>query len=196
MVLQYSPGFYPFSDTRSNPTFPILAWILPFQHLLEFYPFRYLLGFHIFGTRLDSTLFRYSPGPFSGTRPDSTFSTLARILPFPDTHSDPSPVLTKIPPFRHLPGFHLFGTSPDSNLSSTCPYSTFSVPVRIPHFRYFPRFHIFGTHPDSTLSRYSPFTRIPHFQYSPTWIFPFSNTCPDFYFFGIRLNSTLFRHSP
>ena len=117
------------------PPFPVLTQILPFPVLTQILPSRYSLGSHISGTcpdfyfsgtRPDSTLSRYSPGPFSGTRPDptflvltrtllryslgfhlfgtcpdSTFPALARILPFPGTLQDPSSVLTWIPPFLH-----------------------------------------------------------------------------------------------
>ena len=138
MVLRYSPGFYPFSnpspgthpspslvlakisifsDTRSNPTspvldrippFPVLAWTLLwysprflfFLILARIPPLRYSLGSH---------LSRYSPEPFFGTHPDlpsliltqiPPFSVLSWILPFP--------ILARIPHFRYSPGSYLF----------------------------------------------------------------------------------------
>ena len=81
----------PFSGTHQDFTFPalarilplpVLAWIPPFLHSPRLYPFRYLPGFHILGTHPDSTLSRYSPGPFYDTRPNSTFLVLARISTF------------------------------------------------------------------------------------------------------------------
>ena len=182
MVLRYSPGFYPFSSpspsTHSGPS-PILAQIPYFRHSP---------GFHLFGTRPNSTLSQYSPGPFSSTRPDSTFSALTRILPFPDTHSDPFSALARIPPFRHLPRFY--------------------------HFRYLPRFHIFSTLLDSTLSQYSlgPFSGTRPDSTFPALarILPFPDThldpspilarippfwhSPGFYPFPILIR-TLLRHS-
>ena len=124
MALRYSPGFYPFSGP-SLGTHPSLSSILA-----QIPHFRHSPRFHLSGTRPDSTLSWYSLEPFSSTSPDSTFLTVARILPFPYTHLDPSPVLARIPPFRHSPGFY--------------------------PFRYLPGFHIYGTHPDSTLFRHSP----------------------------------------
>ena len=97
-ILRYLPGFYlspvlvgillfsgPHLDSTFLGTCPdrclVLAQILPFSstspnstllwYSSRFYISRYLLG-RFFDTSLDSTLLRYSPVPFSGTRPDST----------------------------------------------------------------------------------------------------------------------------
>ena len=98
-LLRYSPGFYPFSVLARNllryspgPFFgtrpelfrylpeafssthpelsPVLARTL-FRYSPEFYPFSVLARIPpFFGTRLDSTVFRYLPKPFSDTCPD------------------------------------------------------------------------------------------------------------------------------
>ena len=224
MVLRYSPGFYPFSDpspgTHPGPSlvlaqisiFLILARIPPFQILartfLGYSPefrislvlahistFRHSPG-PFSDTSSDPILSRYSPEPFSGTRPDFYFSgtrpdfylsgtrpdffffflALTRILPFPGTRPNFSMVLARIPPFSGTrPDFHISGTRPDPTFSSTCLDFYFSGPC-----------------PDSTLSRYSPGsfsgTRINQslmfriirflFGFDPFCI-EFSNTHPD-----------------
>ena len=129
MVLWYSPGFYPFSSlspgTHPGPS-PILARIPHFRHSP---------GFHLFGTCPNFTL--------SGTCLDSTFPALSWILPFPCTHLDPSPVLSRIPHFRHSPRFYHFPI-----LNRTLLW-------------YSPRFHLSGTRPDSTLSSAYPDSTFP-----------------------------------
>ena len=82
--LRYSPG--PFSCTRPDLS-PVLARILPifgtrpnpspvlartlFWYSPKFYPFSVLAWIPpFFGTRLDSTVFRYLLEPFSGTCPN------------------------------------------------------------------------------------------------------------------------------
>ena len=137
-LLRYSPGSH-ITGTRTESPFPVLTRILPSRYSLGFYLFWYSPGFlfsgtrpdsTIFGTRPDSTISRYSPGPFFGTRPDFTFfgtildfyfQTLARILPFPGTHPDPSSVLPRILHFQHLPGFYLFRYLPRSKLFRCLP---------------------------------------------------------------------------
>nr|CAN81083.1 hypothetical protein VITISV_028867 [Vitis vinifera] len=85
-LLRYSPGAFSFSGIRPNPS-PVVARILPvfgtcpkpspvlartlFRYSPEFYPFSVLARIPpFFGTRSDSTVFRYLPEPFSGTCPD------------------------------------------------------------------------------------------------------------------------------
>ena len=166
---RYSPGFplfwYSRKDfyllgTSSDPTFPVLtrippfpvlARILPFPILTRISPFRYSPGFYLFqyslgflfsGTRPDSTISRYSPGPFFGTRSDSTFSAFAGILPFP--------VLTRIQPFtvlawtflQSLPGFpHLLRHRPWISLSfpALCPDNSSSQTSCLVFFKSFNR---------------------------------------------------------
>ena len=118
IVFRYSYGFY---------LFPVLVRILPFfgTHT-DSTLLRYLLG-QFLDTRTDSTFSLYSPGfyhfsvltlirPFSRTCRD-TFSTLARILPFPGTDPnyaifryshifDPFSVLLETV-FRYSYGFYL-----------------------------------------------------------------------------------------
>ena len=170
-ILTWIPHFrhshiLPFLDTHPYPSL-ILTRILPFRHFPGFYPFWYSPRFHLSSTRSDFTLF--------GTCPDSTFSTLARILPFPGTHPDLSPVLARIPHFWHSPGFHpfsiltqtllrysrgfhLFGTRPNFYFFGTCPDSAL--------FLYSLGFYFLGTRPNSTFSGTRP---------DP----PFSGTRPD-----------------
>ena len=184
MALRYSPGFYPFSGP-SLGTHPSLSSILA-----QIPHFRHSPRFHLSGTRPDSTLSWYSLEPFSGMSPDSTFLTVARILPFPYTHLDPSPVLARIPPFRHSPGFYPFRYLPGS---------TFMALTQILPF--------FGTRQDSTflaLARIIPFpilARIPHFRHSPGF-YPFLvltrtllRYSPRFHISGTHLDSTLSRYS-
>ena len=214
VVLRYSPGFYPFSgpspSTHPGPS-SILAWIPHFRHSPRFY---------FSGTCLDSSLFWHSPifhlfgthpnSTLSGACPDSTFPVLTRILSFPDTHTDPSPILARISTFpvlaQILPfsgtclDFYFSGTRPDSaifwhfpkfHLSNTRPDSAL--------FRHSPEFHLFGTFPDSTFSSTFPdstfsalslilpfpvLAQIQHFRYSP-----------EFYPFLV-LTKTLLRYSP
>ena len=115
MVLQYSPGFYPFSSTRPD--------------------------FYFYCTRPDSTLSQYSPGPFFSTRLDSTFSVFAwistfpvliRILPF------------RYSPRFHLSNtrsdFYFSGTLTDSTFFGTRRDPTFPVLTQT-LFRQSPRFY-------------------------------------------------------
>ena len=81
-ILRYSPGPFsgtcpelfrylpePFSSTCPEPS-PVLARTL-FRYSPEFYPFSVLARIlPFFGTRPNSTVFRYLPEPFSGTCPD------------------------------------------------------------------------------------------------------------------------------
>ena len=176
-------------------TFPALTRILPF--------FGTCSDFYFSDTRSDSTLSRYSPGPspvltrispfwhspgshLSSTRSNPTFSVLtlistfpalAQILPFPGTHSDPSPVLARIPPFRYSPGSHLSGTRPNSTFPKLAQISTFPALARILPFLLLARIH-----PSLVLAR------IPLFRYSPG--FHLSDTRSDFYFFGTLQDST------
>ena len=127
-LLRYSPGSH-LSGTLPDHS-SILAQILPFRyspgsHISGTRPDFYISGtrpdstisgtrpnFYFSGTCSDSTLSRYLPKPFSGTHPDSTFLTLAMILPFPVlTRIQPFPVLTRthlrsLPRFRHLLRHH------------------------------------------------------------------------------------------
>ena len=129
--------------------FLAFTWILPLPVLaLKF--FRYFHGFYLipvlalslpfFGTHTGSTLSRYSPGHFFGTRPDS-YSVLSGILPIPGTRADstiflyshgfnPFPVLTSTV-FSYSQGMYLFPV-----LALILPFSS--------------------THTDSTPFRYSP----------------------------------------
>ena len=148
----------------------------------------------------------------------STFQALARILPFPDTHPDPSPVLIRIPPFRYSPGFLLFSHSPGCHLSGTH-LDPFPILARIPPFWYSPGSHLFNTLPDPTfsvLARISTFptlSQILLFRHSLGFL-PFPGTHPDpssiltqippfrhssgFYLFRYSSGSNLFRclHEP
>ena len=107
------------------PPFPLLAWTLLwysprflfFWHLPGFPPFWNSPGFHFTSTRPDSTLSRYSPGPFSGTRrdfhlsgarPDPTFSSICLDFYFSGTRPDSTL-------FRYSPG-SFSGTRPDQSL--------------------------------------------------------------------------------
>ena len=96
----------PFFGTRLD-NFSVLARILPYPVLARILPFSgtdpnstiFWYSFaQFFGTRIDSTFSRYSPGfhhfpvltlilPFFGTRSYS-FSVIARILYFPGTRPD------------------------------------------------------------------------------------------------------------
>ena len=88
-ILGHTPSFFvllclaSFSGfSRTSPDHSsILTKILPFS-----------------GTRLNSTLFRYSSGPFFSTRLDST---LLRYSPEPFSSTRPSSTL-----FRYSPGFY------------------------------------------------------------------------------------------
>ena len=204
MVLQYSPGFYPFSDpspgTHSDPSrilariphFPgtrldlsrVLAQIPPFSGTHPYFYFSStcsdstpssillpVLTRALLGYSLGSHLSRYSPGPFSGTRLDSTFLWYSPIFPLfrhspgfypfsdpsPGTHLSPSRILARIVPFPVLARTFL-GYSPEFHLSlvltqiSTFPTLTRILPFPDTHLD----FYFSSTHPDSTLSRYSP----------------------------------------
>ena len=168
MVLQYSPGFYPFFgpslSTHPGPS-SILARI----------PLRHSPGFHLFSTCRNSTL--------SDTCSDSTFPALTQILPFPSTHPGPSPVLARIPHFRHSPDFTLSGTCPKSTFSSTHPDSTFSALARtllFTHllgfnlFRYLPRFLLFLNSPG-----FCPFLALAEAPFRHSLGFHLSRTCPN-----------------
>ena len=134
-------------------------------------------------TRPNFTLFRYSPGPFSGTRLDSTlfryspgaFSVLARNL----LRYSPGPFSSTRPElFRYSPG-PFSSTRPELFRYLLEPFSgTYPEPSPVlarTLFRYSPEFYpfsvlarippFFGTRPDSTVFRYLPE--------------PFSGTCPD-----------------
>ena len=139
-ILRYSPGshlsgtrpdFY-FFGTRPYPTFPVLTRAI-LRYSPESYFFRYSPRFYLPNTRLDPTFsvpaqistfsalaqippFWYSPGPFSGTRPDLTFPVLTWTL------------------FWYSPKSHLFGTHLDFYFFGTFPDSTLS--------RYSPGFHL------------------------------------------------------
>ena len=86
-----------FSGTRTDSTF-LLARILPFLDSHMYWTFFRYSPAQFVDARTNSTFSRYSLGfyhfsvltligPFSGTRP-IRFPILARILPFPDTHTD------------------------------------------------------------------------------------------------------------
>ena len=140
------------------PPFHVLTRILPFPVLTRILLSQYSPGSHLSGTCLDfylsgtrpySTLSRYSPEPFSGTRPYPTFPIPTRTLlryssesHLSGTHPDPSSVLVRIIHFRYSPG-PFSGTRLDP---------TFPVLVWIPPFRYSPVFYIPGTLPDLTFS--------------------------------------------
>ena len=118
---RYLPRFYPFPGTRPDPSFVLARTFL--RYSLGFYPSPVLVW----------TLFRYSPRPFSGTRPDCTpFSVLARTLfwysfgPFFGTCPNLIPRLYRI--LQYSLGYDFF--------SSTCPKSTI--------LRYSPRFYHFS----------------------------------------------------
>ena len=140
-TFRHSPG--PFSDTRSDPTFPgtrlnpslVLAQISTF---LGYSP-----GFHLSLVLAQISTFRHSPGPFSYTSSDPTFL---------GTRMDPSLVLAQISIFLALARI-----------------STFLELVRIPIFRHSPRFYPFLVLA-WTLLWYSP--RFLFFRHSPGF-YPF-----------------------
>ena len=178
------------------------------------------------GTRLDSTLSWYSPGPFS---------ILARILPFFGTRLDPFPVLVQILPFFRYEPEHFPGTSLNTFpvLARILPFSS----TRPDPFRYSPEFYLFLVL-TQTLSWYSPWfypfpvlaqtlfrylpkhfsctgldhfsgTHLDPFRYSPgydlflvlTRTLPFSSTCPDTILFVLHSSVlaqiwSIFRYSP
>ena len=117
---RYSLGFYPSSVLARISTFPALSQILhflgthpdPSPVLARIPPFWYSPGSHLSGTCPDPT--------FPVLARISTFSALAQILPFPSTHSDPSYVLARIPPFRYSPGSTLLRYLLGFHFSGTC----------------------------------------------------------------------------
>ena len=156
MVLRYSPGFYPFSNTspgtHPGPSlvlaqisiFLIHARIPHFRYSPGSYFFRYSPGFPISGTHSDSPFsilvwiphFRYSPGfPIFGTHPDSPFSVLTRIPHF--RYSLGSYLFwysLESYLFRYSPGFYLLRYSLRSHISGSRPDRPFLILTRILHF--------------------------------------------------------------
>ena len=97
--------------------------------------------FYFFGTCSDSTLSRYLLRTFSGTLPNSTFPTLAGILPFMVLTLQPFPVLARTL-LRSLPGFpHLLRHRPRISLSflALCPDHSSSQALYLVFFKSFSR---------------------------------------------------------
>ena len=178
----YSPGFYLF-ETRSDSTFLVLAQISTFPVVVMILPFPALARILPFPILAQIQPSQYSPGPFSGTRPDSTFPVLSRIPLFQYSLEFYLP--------RYSPGFYLFGTRLDSTFSDTRPDPTFLV-LNMTHLRYSPGFLLFrhspGFYPSPVLARISlsfP-ASCPDSSSSPA-------SCPDFIIlFIIMLESLIF----
>ena len=125
--------------------------------------------FHHFPV-LARTLLRYSPGPFSGTRPDFTRFRYS-LGPFSGTHPD----FTR---FRYLPET-FSGTRPDPfsvlarSFFGTCPKPS---PVLTRSFLRYSPGPFSGTRPNFTRFRYSP--GFHHFSVL-AWIPLFFGTCPN-----------------
>ena len=101
---QYSPGSHIFG-TRPDHPFPVLSRILPFSVLTRILPSPILARIPPFPVITGIFPSRYSPGfHILSTRPDPTFSVLARITHF---RYYPGSYL-----FRYSPGFYLLQYSP------------------------------------------------------------------------------------
>ena len=112
---RYSPRFSHFRYSQRFNLFSVLVGKV-FRHSHGFYLFPVLTRIMpFFETHTDSTIFRYSPGEFVDTRTHSTFSRyslgfchfsiLTQIRPFFDTLRDSFSTLARILPFP--------GTDPD-----------------------------------------------------------------------------------
>ena len=149
---RYSPGFYYFSVlTLIRPFFCNRRDNFKYSHGFFLFPvlFRILL---FFGTHIDSTLLRYSSGPFFDTRMYSNFS----------------PYLPGFYHFLELTLIRPFFCNRRDSFIDTRTDSTFS--------RYSPGFYYF-----SVLTLIRPFsgTRQDNFSIL-AWILPFPGTQPDF----------------
>ena len=187
-------GIRPFPGTRQG-SLSILPRIVPFPGTRP--------DSTIFGTHIDSTLFRYSSGQYFNSRTDSTFSRyspgfynfsvltqirpisttprcrfsiLGRILPFPDTRLDSTIFSTHTDStmFRYSSGQYFYARRA-STFSRYTPRSTI--------FWYSHRFDPFPVLPGADCRYSDGFYLFPLLA----WILPF---------FGTHTDSTLFQYSP